>query len=139
MTDTPQKRIEAPAPEVILGIAKKFTLELEKFPLHSHAAIARMVMTMVEHRKIVLEEEVQLSQQAANEAAMADAIDKHGRAIAQQRALEEAAQQAHDRQIADGIKAPRMKLELVDGKAVPEGSGTTEPLAERALMDEVEV
>jgi hypothetical protein len=38
--------------EVISGVAKKFTLELEKqFPLHSHAAVVSLMNIFVEHRQ----------------------------------------------------------------------------------------
>lgn len=72
-TATPQ----APPTENVYGIAKRISLDLEKLPLHTHAAIINIVNTMCQHRKIVLESEAQQAQIDAQEAAMADARKAH--------------------------------------------------------------
>jgi hypothetical protein len=105
------KMPETPPSEQMYGIAKRITLDLEKFPLHTHAAICRIVMTMVEHRKIVLEAEMEANQAAAQKAAMQDAINAHAKRIAEGQAAEAARMLAQ-------AKPPRMSLELVDGKPV---------------------
>ena len=87
----------APPTEQIYGIAKKMTLELEKFPLHTHATIVNMLRMTVEHRKVELDNQVAEAQVKANEAAMADARRAHAEAQVQrdlQIALVIAAEQA---------------------------------------------
>ena len=58
MTDQPA----TPPTEQIFGIGKKIALELEKLPLHTHAGIVNMLRTMMEHRKIELENEATKAQ-----------------------------------------------------------------------------
>lgn len=54
--------------EVICGVAKKFSLELEKqFPLHSHAAVVSLMNIMVEHRQANVKTEQAQKQQEAYE------------------------------------------------------------------------
>lgn len=77
-----------PPTEQVYGIAKKFTLELEKLPLHSHAAIVGMMQMMCEHRKIVLQNEIALAQKNANDAAMEEARRRHADAAADREAKE---------------------------------------------------
>jgi hypothetical protein len=89
-TATPQ----APPTENIYGIAKRISLDLEKLPLHTHAAIISVINTMCQHRKLVLETEMNAQQFAAQEAAMAEARKAHA---------EQAARR--EQQIADTIKA----------------------------------
>lgn len=98
---------ETPPTENIYGIAKRVSLDLEKLPLHTHAAVVVMVKTMMEHRKIVLEAEMNQKQIDAQEAAMADARKAH----AQRQVLEEqriAAQML----AAEEPKKPRLVIEL---------------------------
>ncbi|MGA7885285.1 MAG: hypothetical protein WCA44_06035 [Acidobacteriaceae bacterium] len=100
-TATPQ----APPTENVYGIAKRISLDLEKLPLHTHAAIINIVNTMCQHRKIVLESEAQQAQIDAQEAAMADARKAHAEK-----------QVARDAQIAAQIageaKPPRLSIVL---------------------------
>jgi hypothetical protein len=104
--------LATPATQDVCGIAKKISLELEHLPLHTHAAIINIVNTMCQHRKIVLESEMQQKQMEAQEAAMADARRAHAQA-----------QVARDMQIATQIgrevqqppdepKKPRLSLVL---------------------------
>lgn len=102
MTATPPV---APPTEQIYGIAKKINLELERLPLHTHAGIVNMLRTMVDHRNVELQNQMQLEQIKANEAAMADARAKHAEA-----------QVKRDAAIASEIKAPRLVIEDI-GKA----------------------
>jgi hypothetical protein len=68
---------QAPPTEQVYGIAKRISLDLDKLPLHTHAAIINICNTMCQHRKIVLESEMQQKQIDAQEAAMADARKAH--------------------------------------------------------------
>lgn len=101
MTATPQ----APPTENIYGIAKRVSLDLEKLPLHTHAAIINIVNTLCQHRKIELESAAQQAQIDAQEAAMADARKAHAEK-----------QVARDAQIAAQLvtesKPPRLSIVL---------------------------
>jgi hypothetical protein len=68
---------QAPPTEQVYGIAKRISLDLDKLPLHTHAAIINICNTMCQHRKIVLESEMQQKQIDAQEAAMAEALKAH--------------------------------------------------------------
>lgn len=65
---------QAPPTEQVYGIAKRISLDLDKLPLHTHAAIINICNTLCQHRKIVLESEMQQKQIDAQEAAMAEAL-----------------------------------------------------------------
>jgi hypothetical protein len=69
--------LKAPPTEEVYGQAKRINLELEKHPLHTHAAIINMLRTMVDHRNVELQNQAQLEQIKAQEAAMADARKAH--------------------------------------------------------------
>ena len=102
----------APPTEVVYGIAKRMSLDLEKFPLHTHGAILSLMTTMAKHREATMQSEMQQKQVEAQEAAMADARRAH----AEQQAREEArlaAQMIKD----NATKAPRLSIVLdKDGK-----------------------
>jgi hypothetical protein len=49
------------------GIAKKFTGEIEAFPLHTHSAIVEMVKVGIQHRQIGAQKELADKQQALAE------------------------------------------------------------------------
>jgi cysteinyl-tRNA synthetase len=83
----------APPTEVVYGIAKKMSLELEKFPLHTHGAVISMMTTMAKHREATLRQEQEAKMQAAQDAAMADALKAHADA-----------QVERENQIADQIR-----------------------------------
>jgi hypothetical protein len=68
---------QAPPTEQVYGIAKRISLDLDKLPLHTHAAIINICNTLCQHRKIVLESEMQQKQIDAQEAAMAEALKAH--------------------------------------------------------------
>ena len=106
MTDV----LATPATQDVYGIAKKISLELEHLPLHTHAAIINMVNTMCQHRKIVLESEMQQKQMEAHEAAMADARRAH----AQSQVAREIAAQigVAAKPSPDEPKKPRLSLVL---------------------------
>jgi hypothetical protein len=70
---------QAPPTEQVYGIAKRISLDLDKLPLHTHAAIINICNTLCQHRKIVLESEMQQKQIDAQEAAMAEALKAHAR------------------------------------------------------------
>jgi hypothetical protein len=107
MTAPPQ----APPTEQVYGIAKKISLELEHFPLHTHAAIINVVNTMCQHRKLVLETEMQQKQVDAQEAAMADARKAHAEAaVKREDAI--AAQIKASRAADAEAKAPRLSIVL---------------------------
>src|SRR5271166_609867 len=97
---------ETPPTQEIYGIAKRISLDLEKLPLHTHAAIVVLVKTLMEHRKIVLESEMNQKQIDAQEAAMADARKAH----AQRQAQEDARIAAQ--MLAEEPKKPRLVIEL---------------------------
>ena len=103
MTATPQ----APPTQDVYGIAKRISLELEHLPLHTHAAIINIVNTMCQHRKVVLDTEMQEKQMAAQAEAMAEAQRAHAEA-----------QVKRDAAIAAQIKPPRERLELVGKETV---------------------
>lgn len=104
MTATPV----APPTEQIYGIAKKINLELERLPLHTHAGIVNMLRTMVDHRNVELQNQMQLEQIKANEAAMADARAKHAEA-----------QVRREQEIAAQIKAHAPTLQVVTDPKPP--------------------
>ena len=99
-------KVEQIPTQQVFGIAKKMTLELEKYPLHSHAGIVTMMRTMVEHRKIVLENEMQAEQIKANEEAMAAARKAHADA----QLVREAEQAEKDRRNAERLKSALIEL-----------------------------
>ena len=101
MTAAPQ----APPTENVYGIAKRISLELEKLPLHTHAAVISIINTMCQHRKIVLESEMQQAQIDAQEAAMADARKAHA-----ERQVQQEAKLA--RELVTESKAPRLSIVL---------------------------
>lgn len=70
--------------EEVYGIAKKVNLELEKFALHSHAAVVALLKLMVEHRKTELESQMSQQQEAAQKAAYDDALKAHARAAVEE-------------------------------------------------------
>ena len=72
MTQTQQP--EAPPTEVVYGIAKKMSLELDKLALHTHGAVISMMTTMAKHREATLRQEQEAKMQDAQDAAMKDAI-----------------------------------------------------------------
>ena len=116
MTATPV----APPTEQIYGIAKKINLELERLPLHTHAGIINMLRTMVDHRNVELQNEMQAAQVKAQEQAMADARKAHAEA-----------QVKRDAAIAETIKAPRLKIEDITGVSVEQALKiVTEPTPE---------
>jgi len=97
----------APPTEVVYGIAKKMSLDLEKHPLHTHGAVLSMMTTMAKHREATIQTEMQQKQIEAQEVAMADARRAH----AEQQAREEArlvAQMIKD----NAAKAPRLSIVL---------------------------
>lgn len=97
---------EAPRTEELYGIAKKMTLELEKLPLHSHAAIVTMMKTGLEHRNIELQNEHAIKQAEANRKAMDEA------------------QAAHDRRNAAAMaKDAGLIVPMNGGSYQPDGSG----------------
>jgi hypothetical protein len=101
---------EAPPTEQVYGIAKRISLELEKFPLHTHAAIINIVNTMCQHRKIVLEEPQRQEQEryeAIQRRAQADAFEAAQRAHA-----ERDAKIAEQIKAADEPKPPRLSVVL---------------------------
>ena len=101
----------APPTEVVYGIAKKMSLDLEKHPLHTHGAVLSMMTTMAKHREATIQTEMQQKQIEAQEVAMADARRAH----AEQQAREEArlvAQMIKD----NAAKAPRLSIVLGDEK-----------------------
>jgi hypothetical protein len=106
MTEIPQ----APPTQEVYGIAKRISLDLEKLPLHTHAAIINIANTMCQHRKIVLESEAQQRQIDAQEVAMADARRAHAEAQVQRDAR--AADQLRAQIAADKPKAPRLSIVL---------------------------
>jgi len=109
MTAPPQ----APPTEQVYGIAKKISLELEHFPLHTHAAIINVVNTMCQHRKLVLETEMQQKQVDAQEAAMADARKAHAEAAVKLKREDAIAAQIKASRAADAeAKAPRLSIVL---------------------------
>lgn len=117
---------QAPPTENIYGMAKRISLDLEKLPLHTHAAVINIVNTMCQHRKLVLETDMQVQQMAAQEAAMADARKAH----AEQQVRREA---EITRQIADAAqpKAPRLSIVLGDSEPASDATGFVEqPSAE---------
>lgn len=75
--------LQAPPTENVFGIAKKMALELEKLPLHTHAAIVGLLKMMTEHRQVCLQSEMQAAQKAANDAAMEEARRRHADAQAE--------------------------------------------------------
>jgi hypothetical protein len=91
--------LKAPPTEEVYGQAKRINLELEKHPLHTHAAIINMLRTMVDHRNVELQNQAQLEQIKAQEAAMADARKAHA-----ERQVKE------DARIAETIKPPRQVI-----------------------------
>ena len=102
---------KAPPTEEVYGIAKRMNLDLEKHPLHTHAAIINMLRTMVDHRNVELQNQVQMEQIEANEAAMADARRAHAQA-----------------QVEREAKAPRMIIELdPTRKHMPATVANTQP------------
>lgn len=92
MTDVPV----APPDEQIFGTAKRMTLELNKLPLHSHAATVAMMQMMVEHRKIELQNQHTLAQQKAQQEAMDEARQRHAQAQVQREADEAARKRLDD-------------------------------------------
>jgi hypothetical protein len=72
-----QLAMEAPPTEVIFGIAKKFTIELEKYPLHTHSGIISMMNMMASHRKAEMDLTAAREQQNAQDAAMNAARAAH--------------------------------------------------------------
>ena len=123
-----------PPTEQIYGIAKRMNLELEKLPMHTHAGIVTMLRTMVEHRNIELQNEAQIEQIKANDAAMADARAKHAaRAVEiEARDAKIAADLAHE------AKKPRLVIEDVrqldagrpagDDNPIYRGAGESTPV-----------
>jgi hypothetical protein len=108
---------QAPPTEQVYGIAKRISLDLDKLPLHTHAAIINICNTMCQHRKIVLETEAQQKQIEAQEAAMADARKAHAQAqvardaqIATQ--IKQQAAQPLQPTVPDEPKAPRLSIVL---------------------------
>lgn len=70
----------APPDEVVFGIGKKLHLELAKHPLHTHAAIMNMLRTMLDHRKVELDNAAQAEQVKLQNEAMAEARKAHAEA-----------------------------------------------------------
>jgi len=83
-----QLALEAPPSEVIFGIAKKFTLELEKYPLHTQSGIISMMNMMAQHRKAEMDLAAAQQQQKAQDEAMEAARNAHARAQVEREALE---------------------------------------------------
>lgn len=77
----PQKELDMKAPptEELFGVAKKFSLELEKYPLHSHATVVQMMNTSMQHRKMELESQVEQKNRKAQEEAMNAAREAHAK------------------------------------------------------------
>lgn len=74
--------------EQCYGIAKKFTLEIEKHALQSQAAVVGMMRIMVDHRQVTLQNQVQVAEMEAREAAMGEARQRHAEAAVQRAADE---------------------------------------------------
>lgn len=72
--------------EQCYGIAKKFTLEIEKHALQSQAAVVGMMRIMVDHRQVTLQNQVQVAEMEAREAAMGEARQRHAEAAVQRAA-----------------------------------------------------
>lgn len=66
--------------EQCYGIAKKYTLELEKHALQSQAAVVGMMRMMVDHRQVTLQNETQIAEAEAREGAMVEARLRHAEA-----------------------------------------------------------
>ena len=108
---------QAPPTEQVYGLAKRISLDLDKLPLHTHAAIINICNTMCQHRKIVLESEMQQKQIDAQEAAMADARKAHADAQVARDAqlaaqIKQQAAQRSQPAIPDEPKAPRLSIVL---------------------------
>jgi len=113
-----QQQPEAPPTEVVYGIAKKMTLELEKLPLHTHATIVNMLRMTVEHRKVELDNQVQAEQIKAQEVAMADARKAHAQKQVQYES--QLAEQIRKTASQQEEKAPRLSIVLDGGNAEKE-------------------
>jgi hypothetical protein len=100
--------------EQVFGIAKKYTLEMEKHPLQTHAAIVGILRMMVDHRQVTLQNEAQAEEVKAREKAMEDARAAHARA---------AAQREDDDRAREERRAARLKADIADIAKVPDPAG----------------
>ncbi len=100
--------------EQCYGIAKKYTLELEKYALQSQAAVVGMMRMMVDHRQVTLQNEAQIAETEAREAAMAEARQRHAQAQVQREQQEKdwSAKNAAKDTVTGGLK-------LVDANGAP--------------------
>ena len=107
---------ETPPTENIFGIAKRICLDLEKLPFHSQVTVVGMVRAATEHRKAALEIQLSEEQMKANEAAMAEARQRHAEAqIRREEEAKQAAERVADQirtTAADEPKKPRQVIEL---------------------------
>ena len=94
---TAAPKLETLPTEQVYGIAKRISLDLEKYPLHTHASIINIVNTMCQHRKIVMEE--------PERQRMAEYEEVQRRAQMQAFEAAQAAQVERDARIAEQIKA----------------------------------
>ena len=143
MTQTQQP--EAPPTEVVYGIAKKMSLELDKLALHTHGAVISMMTTMAKHREATLRQEQEAKMQDAQDAAMKDAVKAHADAQVKREAQLAAemirANANRDKQDAEA-KAPRLSIMLDGGKQVDDvgqmdaglPAGPNNPVAEAVTV-----